>query len=531
MHSGVKMQFASTIFRMSGKEPAMSVRARQTQRRFSAVETLVVGVMAGFATLAPLDAQALPLFARQTGQNCVSCHAGGQFPELTPYGRMFKLTGYTIGERVAVPLAVMGQVLYAKVKDTSKSDDPAVDFQKNGSPLFGGGSILFGGKITDNIGAFVQWSYDNYAGQSVDGRFQGKPSIDNVDIRYADRFIDANRDLIVGLSVNNNPSVSDPWNTAAAWMQYVPDTGLTSHRFSDSKTPFPANAITNDPGNVAGISAYAYLNKRVYAELGFYQTANKGFSFMSGGINNESTAKLKGANNPYWRLALTHEWGAHNIMVGATGMVAHLYDDNTDTSDANSVHRVTNTGVDAQYQYLLDPHTITVQAAYMQQKTNYSANNIAEIRSGAMASPFVAADGTTPLAQFNDSDTTNVFRAKATYVYRATYGGSLAYFNLTGTTNTANQSSGYDPVTGTITSTDPLGLGSALSPRVSGNLSGNPATRGFTYEAFWMPVQYVRIGAQYTAYNKFNGASENYDGLGRNARDNNTLFLYVWGAY
>ena len=52
----------------------MSVRARQTQRRFSAVETLVVGVMAGFATLAPLDAQALPLFARQTGQNLSLIH-------------------------------------------------------------------------------------------------------------------------------------------------------------------------------------------------------------------------------------------------------------------------------------------------------------------------------------------------------------------------------------------------------------------------------------------------------------------------
>ena len=52
----------------------------------------------------PVTASALPLFNRQTGQNCVACHAGGQFPELTPYGRMFKMTGYTIGER-ALPIA------------------------------------------------------------------------------------------------------------------------------------------------------------------------------------------------------------------------------------------------------------------------------------------------------------------------------------------------------------------------------------------------------------------------------------------
>ena len=57
--------------------------------------------------LIPVCSRALPVFARQTGQNCVACHAGGQFPELTPYGRLFKLTGYTIGQRT-IPAAVMG---------------------------------------------------------------------------------------------------------------------------------------------------------------------------------------------------------------------------------------------------------------------------------------------------------------------------------------------------------------------------------------------------------------------------------------
>ena len=516
----------------------MYVLAGKIRRRVSAVATLASGAMAIFAMLVPVEAQALPLFARQTGQNCVSCHAGGQFPELTPYGRMFKMTGYTIGQRVAVPISAMGQITYAKVQDTSKSDDPQADFQKNGSPMFSGGSIFFGGKVTDNIGAFTQWTYDNYAGQRVgesganDGKFQGKPSADNIDIRYADRFIDTNRDLIVGLSLNNHPSVSDPWNTAAAWMQYVPASSVTSHRFADANTPFPGDTTG---GNVAGISAYAYLNKMIYAELGFYQTANKGFSFMSGGINDAGTTKLKGANNPYWRLALTHEWGAHNIMVGTTGMVAHIYDSNTDTSDPSSLHRVASTGVDAQYQYLLDPHTVTAQVAYMRQKQTYSAlsgNPVAPEFTDAEGNAynFVDANGN-PLPLTNSADTTNVFRAKLSYVYQAKYGGSLAFFNLTGSTNTANQTSGYDPCSSTINTSADTTAGCAPSVRVSGNLSGNPATRGFTYEAFWMPVQYVRVGAQYTAYNKFNGASDNYDGMGRNARDNNTLFLYVWGAY
>ena len=38
----------------------------------------------------------------------------------------------------------------------------------------------------------------------------------------------------------------------------------------------------------------------------------------------------------------------------------------------------------------------------------------------------------------------------------------------------------------------------------------------------------MRLLAQYTAYTKFNGASSNYDGSGRNARDNNTFYLLGW---
>ena len=84
-------------------------------------------------------------------------------------------------------------------------------------------------------------------------------------------------------------------------------------------------------------------------------------------------------------------------------------------------------------------------------------------------------------------------RTKLTYVYQGRYGGSVGSFDLTGTTNST--------------------------------------TRGWTYEAFWTPIQYVRVGAQYTSYSRFAGATTNYDGQGRNARDNNSLFLYVWGAY
>ncbi|MHB1333589.1 MAG: cytochrome C, partial [Sulfuriferula sp.] len=63
----------------------------------SGLNRLINIVLVLILSLITVKAQAVPAFARQTGQNCVACHAGGQFPELTPYGRLFKLTGYTLG--------------------------------------------------------------------------------------------------------------------------------------------------------------------------------------------------------------------------------------------------------------------------------------------------------------------------------------------------------------------------------------------------------------------------------------------------
>jgi hypothetical protein len=57
--------------------------------------------MWGIATLLPLlivglprTAAAVPSYARQTGMACQACHT--VFPELTAFGRLFKLNGYQI---------------------------------------------------------------------------------------------------------------------------------------------------------------------------------------------------------------------------------------------------------------------------------------------------------------------------------------------------------------------------------------------------------------------------------------------------
>jgi hypothetical protein len=41
----------------------------------------------------------------------------------------------------------------------------------------------------------------------------------------------------------------------------------------------------------------------------------------------------------------------------------------------------------------------------------------------------------------------------------------------------------------------------------------------------------TRVGVQYTAYTRFNGARDNWDDAGSNAADNNALRLFIWSAY
>src|ERR1700722_17346661 len=75
----------------------------------------------------PTPSWAVPRFARQTGMACAACHT--VFPELTPFGREFKLNGYVLdnikqitgidvenNQTLAInsipPLSVMLQVSY-----------------------------------------------------------------------------------------------------------------------------------------------------------------------------------------------------------------------------------------------------------------------------------------------------------------------------------------------------------------------------------------------------------------------------------
>ena len=212
-------------------------------------------------------------------------------------------------------------------------------------------------------------------------------------------------------------------------------------------------------------------------------TADGAFSAIRAGTDTSSDAALK-SYNPYWRLALQHDWqdGVHSAMIGAYGLTVDRYPDNT--MQSGPTDRFSDTGMDAQYQYITDRHRVSAQLNYIRERQHWDATK-----------------------QSNPSDTLRSFRAKATYYYQKQYGITLGYFSIHGDSDDVLYNTG-NPVTGSA--------------------GGSPNTSGFIWEMNYLPRRNIRFMLQYTAYDKFNGARTNYDGFGRNASDNNTLFLLGW---
>jgi hypothetical protein len=48
---------------------------------------------------------------------------------------------------------------------------------------------------------------------------------------------------------------------------------------------------------------------------------------------------------------------------------------------------------------------------------------------------------------------------------------------------------------------------------------------------FLFNVGITAYGFEYTFFNKFDGATTNFNGNGRNAHNNHTLFVYTWIAF
>jgi hypothetical protein len=467
------------------------------------------------------EAQAIPAFARQTGQPCGACHT--DFPQLTPFGRRFKLGGYTatggrtsdvyqktFGSDGFIPgFSFMGSVGWTHQYSQSLQGTPQNQQQASFSEFYGGTIIENTGTFLDNIGVFQQATYTENNGLH-------NFSWDNTDIRYANKGSLAALDFIYGITANNNPTLQDAWNTVPAW-----------------SFPFIGSAIANTPAaatliegafaqRVIGVSAYAFIEDMLYLEAGGYKSVNPSLLDRTLGIDPTLQPGTVDHVAPYARIAVEPHWREHWFEFGAFGMQTDVNPQGLSPDLFANVNpiggvppigapglndRFTDLGFDAQYQYMGDEFKVTLRGTYIHENQQLDSTFAGSTLLGAPTNP---------------TDTLNSLKINASLIYgvdsRIIFTGG--YFNVWGSTD--------------------LNLYLNPSP-VAGNATGSPNSNGWTAEIAFIPFGMnrsplwpyfnARIGLQYIWYDKFNGASLNYDGFGTNARDNNTLFGYVWVAF
>jgi hypothetical protein len=445
----------------------------ETLARISGVPvTHIVAPASLLSALAALHSR-IPAYSRQTGLACSSCHY--QFPQLTPFGRLFKLNGYTLtgvqtigqpgdsagkGSLKLLSIPGLAAMLVSSVTHTSKT----VPETQNSTAAFPQEfSVFLGGQITPHIGAFSQFTY-----AGVDGTF----GIDNFDIRFANKGTVSNRELIYGLTLHNNPSVQDVWNSVPAW-------GFPFMGTETAPSPIASTLIDGGLGQqVVGLGAYSLFDKTLYGEFTVYRSAPQGTAAPLDSTATNTTRNVI----PYWRVALQHETPANSFMLGTFGFDAHLYP----TGISGPTDHFTDAAIDAQVEHRDGAAAWIGRASYIHERQQLTATE-------------------------NDvKRTLSTARANVSYLPSLKYGLTLAYFQLSGSTDA------------TLYPSEP----------VVGSRTGKPNSAGEIAEITYNPWQNTRVGLQYTLYNRFNGSSSAYDiPGGRNASDNNTLYMYLWLAF
>jgi hypothetical protein len=473
----------------NGEERQMGSLLWGARRGAAGIAAAVWGV-ALTAIFGSGDAGAVPSYARQTGQNCVACHIS--FPELTPYGRYFKLMGYTLGDRQSVPLAMMAELSYKKTANNTDANGNEIN-PRDGSPMFKDASLFLAGKATDWLGAFVQYTYDNTVYDTNTGanppRSTSHSALDNTDIRLVGKYLapgSQEPDLIYGLTIHNNPTVQDVWNSTPAFG--YPFTGPPN---VDATSAGPSTLVEGGLAQATvGTGLYLFWEKSLYAEFTNYHSASRGaWKLFATGQDTDTLPQLK-SFNPYVRLAYERNWDSHSLMVGTFRLQTDIFP--MDANGFNSISsgptdRFVDQGFDAQYQYITDPHVVTAQATYIKEKQTLNATALGG-----------------PIQDPNNEGRLNSLKLKATYYYERKYGATIAYQRVTGQSDNVLYAT---------------------------NVGNVPDWSAWTYELNYVPIQNVRLMLQYTKYTKFNGGTDNYDGTGRNAKDNNVLFFNVWVAF
>jgi hypothetical protein len=245
---------------------------------------------------------------------------------------------------------------------------------------------------------------------------------------------------------------------------------------------------------ILGPTFYAMIDDRLYLEAGGYRSLSDSM-LGNVGLSAADNSHLDGIA-PYWRAALQFSNGPHYFSVGMLGLnVKQKPDPSVPETD-----RFNDFGFDATYQ-----HTAP-------DASNLAANFSMIHESRHLDASYAAGEAE------KISGSLDSVRGDVTWTWKQTWVAGLGLFNVTGSSDAGL----YAPAA------------------VEGSNQGKPDSRGYLLQLEYVPFGRMdspyrpwlnaRIGLQYTGYSRFNGGGNNYDGFGRNASDNDTLYGFVWVA-
>lgn len=419
-----------------------------------------------------VNAHAVPSFARQTGLSCNVCHSNP--PELTAFGRNFKLKGYVLTDMTAkdkvgnsrdlllskyIPLSAM-----ILLSDTAyQSNQPASQNNSAGFPQQL--SIFLAGAFASHFGGLAQLTYTH-----ANDHF----GMDNTDLRYANQKKLAGKDWWYGITLNNNPTVEDVWNSSPAWgYPWI----STASGVAPIASPIINGALAQD---VAGVGAYSLWNNHLYTDVTVYRSEHAGAATPVTGTG--SQYNISGVA-PYWRAAWQQTFGDNYLEVGTFGIDVNSFPD----AITGPENRYVDPSLDFQYERPFGTNLLDAHGRYTHEVSSLAAS--------------VAAGTATKKSNY-----LNTFELDSTYHWRNKYSATGSIFSTTGDADVLL----YAPAA------------------LTGSNNGRPDTSGYTAQAGYWPVQNIDITMAYTGYMKFNGASTNYDGAHRNASDNNTVYMALW---
>jgi len=408
--------------------------------------------------------KALPSYARQTGMSCSACHFS--FPELNSFGRQFKMNGYVLTGMKTIDAA------------DATTDSTSVTRLKllTTLPLSAMLQSSFTHISKDVPGvqnssvAFPQQLSVFYAGQvspHIGTFIQMTYDGHSFGMDNADiRY--TNQARLFKKSLTYGLTLNNNPAIQDVW-NTSPAWRFPSASSDAAVTPSKSTIMENLGTQVAGLGAYALFNNLLFAELTMYRSAQQGA--VSNPADVSSTMAINGAT-PYWRVALQHQWGQNYVELGTFGIAPKFYQQGV----SGIMDKITDYGYDFQFERRLSFGAFTLHSSLINEKEER--------------------DITSTVSRKIDF---NSFKVDGNLYLKNGLGATFGYFYTNG----------------------------SVDPNVT-SWSNKPDSNGFIGQLEYLPWYNTKFALQYVAYSKFDGTIFNYDGNGRSAANNNTLYLVVW---